>query len=156
MWPAYDVDPQVSSLWSPRDAIVERYTQIILTVAECIISGVYIWSLLGLLNLKSSVRQRRVMLDLIYVNITIVSCDFLVVVLVYLNQLGLSYPIQTFSYALKLKLEFILLNQLMAVAARGLRRESFEEKRCTYFWASLLAFRFGNLYWADCISLQKA
>ena len=28
VWPAYDPDPQISSFWSPRDAIVERYTQI--------------------------------------------------------------------------------------------------------------------------------
>ena len=27
-WPAYDPDPRISSVWSPRDAIVERYTQI--------------------------------------------------------------------------------------------------------------------------------
>ncbi len=87
------------------------------------------WSLLGLLNLKSSVRQRRVMLDLIYVNVIIVTFDILVVILVYLNQVGISHPIQTFSYALKLKLEFVVLNQLMAVAARGLQRESFEERR---------------------------
>ena len=25
VWPAYDTDPKISSLWSPRDAIVERY-----------------------------------------------------------------------------------------------------------------------------------
>lgn len=25
VWPAYDTDPKVSSVWSPRDAIVERY-----------------------------------------------------------------------------------------------------------------------------------
>ena len=28
VWPAYDPDPAISSVWSPRDAIVERYTQI--------------------------------------------------------------------------------------------------------------------------------
>lgn len=28
VWPAYDPDSQVSSSWSPRDAIVERYNQI--------------------------------------------------------------------------------------------------------------------------------
>lgn len=28
VWPAYDTDPRISSLWSPRDAIVERYNQI--------------------------------------------------------------------------------------------------------------------------------
>lgn len=87
------------------------------------------WSLLGLLNLKPSVRQRRVMLDLIYVNVVIVIFDILVVTLLYLNRVGISHPIQTFSYALKFKLEFAVLNQLMAVAARGLQRESFEERR---------------------------
>ena len=69
------------------------------------------------------------MLDLIYVNVIIVLFDILVVVLLYLNQVGISHPVQTFSYALKLKLEFVVLNQLMAVAARGLRKESFEERR---------------------------
>lgn len=69
------------------------------------------------------------MLDLIYVNVIIVLFDILVVIFVYLNQVGISHPVQTFSYALKLKLEFVVLNQLMAVAARGLQRESFEERR---------------------------
>ena len=69
------------------------------------------------------------MLDLIWVNVIIVLFDVLVVILLYLNRVGISHPIQTFSYALKLKLEFVVLNQLMAVAARGLQRESFEERR---------------------------
>ena len=69
------------------------------------------------------------MLDLIYVNVIIVLFDILVVILLYLNQVGISHPIQTFGYALKLKLEFVVLNQLMAVAARGLQREYPEERR---------------------------
>ena len=69
------------------------------------------------------------MMDLIYVNVIILSLDLVVVILLYLNQTGISHPIQTFSYALKLKLEFVVLNQLMAVAARGLQRENFEERR---------------------------
>ena len=99
------------------------------TMVELILSGIYVWSLLGLLNLKSSIRQRRVMLDLIWVNVIIMLFDILVIILLYLNRVGISHPIQTFSYALKLKLEFVVLNQLMAVAARGLQRESFEERR---------------------------
>lgn len=98
-------------------------------MVELILSGIYVWSLLRLLNLKSSVRQRRVMRDLIYVNAVLVLFDILVVILLYLNQTGISHPIQTFSYSLKLKLEFVVLNQLMAVAARGLRKETFEEQR---------------------------
>ena len=62
-------------------------------------------------------------------SIIVVALDILAVVLVYLNQTGLSHPIQTFSYAFKIRLEFVVLNQLMSVAARGLKRETFEEKR---------------------------
>ena len=106
-----------------------RYNQIGFTLVEVVLSGVYIWSLLGLLNLKSSVRQRRVMLDLVYINVIIVSLDIVVVILLYLNQTGISHPMQNFSYAVKLKLEFVVLNQLMAVAARRARRTNFEERR---------------------------
>ena len=129
VWPAYDTNPKVSSLWSPRDAIIERYTQIYFVIVEAVVSGVYIWSLLALLRMKSSVRQRRVMLDLIYANIIILAFDLLTVILVYLNQLGLSHPIQSFSYIFKLRMEFLVLNQLMSVAARGLNRDTFAEKR---------------------------
>ncbi len=55
VWPAYDPDPQVSSWWSPRDASVERYNQLGFTLVELFVSGIYIWSLFGLLHYKSSV-----------------------------------------------------------------------------------------------------
>ena len=130
VWQAYDpYNPRLSALYSPREAIVDRCTQLGYTIAENIIGGIYIWSLVKLLNLKSSVRQRRVMTDLIYVNVIAVCLDILTVVLVFLNQTGISHPIQTFSYILKLKLEFMVLNQLMAVAARGTQKESFAERR---------------------------
>ena len=126
---AYNSNPEVSSVWSPREAIVERYQQLSYTGLESLLSGFYIWALSGLLKHKSGVRQHRVMMDLIYVNLIIIVLDILLVILIYLNQLGLSHPIQLFSYAVKLRLEFLVLNQLMAVAARGLRSETYTEKR---------------------------
>lgn len=130
VWQAYDpYNPHLSALYSPRDAIIERCTQLGYTIAESILSGIYFLSLARLLNLKSNVRQRRVMTDLIYVNVIAVCLDILTVILVFLNQTGISHPIQTFSYILKLKLEFLVLNQLMAVAARGIEKEGFAERR---------------------------
>ena len=129
-WQAFNpYNPHLSALYSPREAIMDRCTQLGYTFVESIVSGIYILSLTKLLKIKSSVRQRRVMMDLIYVNVIAVSLDVLAVVLVFLNQLGISHPVQTFSYIVKLKLEFIVLNQLMAVAARGFRNESFAERR---------------------------
>lgn len=131
VWQAFNpYNPRLSALYSPREAILDRITQLGFTFAESILNGIYIWSLTKLLNLKSSVRQRRVMTDLIYVNVIAVCLDILTVVLVFLNQTGISHPVQTFSYILKLKLEFLVLNQIMAVAARGwIRKDSFAERR---------------------------
>ena len=130
MWPAYNTsNHDMSSLWSPREAIVQRYTQLGYTITESIVSGLYIWSLVGLLRLKSNVRQRRVMTDLIYVNVVVIAFDILQVGFVYTNQLGISQPVQSFNYILKLRLEFVVLNQLMDIASRGTRRKTFEKNR---------------------------
>ncbi len=56
------------------------------------------------------------MLDLVYVDVMAVALDFLEMIFVSLNINGLSHPIQTFSYALRFRLELVVLNQLMAVA----------------------------------------
>ncbi|KAL8934110.1 MAG: hypothetical protein Q9216_006070 [Gyalolechia sp. 2 TL-2023] len=148
VWPAWNTDPELTKRWSPPDGIVERFTQLGFTVAETIVSGIYINALLRLLNYKPTVRQRRVFLDLVYVNVITIALDITSTVLVYLNQTGVSHPVQIFSYILKFRLgseyppppsptlqiqflrfKFVVLNQLMAVAARGLRRETFGEKR---------------------------
>ncbi|MCJ1266404.1 hypothetical protein MMC22_006289 [Lobaria immixta] len=130
VWPAYNTsDHKMSSTWSPRLGIVNRYLQIGYTITESIISGLYIWSLVKLLRLKSNVRHRRVMTDLIYVNVMVIAFDILQVTFEYANQVGLSRPIQNFCYILRLRLEFIVLNQLMDVAARGIRRRTFGETR---------------------------
>ncbi|KAL8711831.1 MAG: hypothetical protein Q9220_003775 [cf. Caloplaca sp. 1 TL-2023] len=129
VWPAWNIDEEITKRWSPVDGIVERFTQLGFTMAECAVSGIYIHSLYQLLHWKPTVRQRRVFLDLVYVNAITIALDILAALLVYLNQTGTSHPIQIFSYALKFRLEFVVLNQLMAVAARGVRRETFGEKR---------------------------
>ncbi|KAL8945680.1 MAG: hypothetical protein Q9222_007815 [Ikaeria aurantiellina] len=129
VWPAWNIDEEITKRWSPADGIVERFTQLGFTMAECVVSGIYIHSLYQLLHWKPTVRQRRVFLDLVYVNAITIALDILSALLVCLNQTGISHPIQIFSYALKFRLEFVVLNQLMAVAARGIRRETFGEKR---------------------------
>ena len=110
-WPAYNRSGlEMSSKWSPRVAIVDRYLQIGYTITESIISGFYIWSMVRLLRLKTNVRRRRVMIDLLSVNVLVIAFDLLQVAFTYTNQLGFSQPVQTFSYILKLRLEFAVLN----------------------------------------------
>ena len=86
-WPAYNTsDHETSSLWSPRAAIVQRYSQIGYTITESIISGLYIWSLVPILRLKSNFRQQRVMMDLLFVNVVIIALDIIQVTFAYTNQ----------------------------------------------------------------------
>ena len=133
IFPAYDVNStKVSSIWSPRQAIVDRTSQLGFTIIESTISAIYIWSLAKLLRVKSTVRQRVVMRDLIRVNVIVIAFDLVITILIFLNQTNLSYSIQDFTYALKFKLEFVVLNQLMAVAAKGVRKDSFAERRYNY------------------------
>ncbi|KAL8994769.1 MAG: hypothetical protein Q9169_005353 [Polycauliona sp. 2 TL-2023] len=127
VWPAYN--PKLTHQWSAPDAIVERINHLGLTIAEVIISSIYFRALSRLLKSKPTVRQRRVFLDLVYVNVAVICLDILTTVLIYLNQLGTSHPVQVLSYILKFRLEFAVLNQLMAVAARGMRRDTFGERR---------------------------
>ena len=133
-WPAWDPDPSITNKWSPAQAIVERIAQLGFSIVEVLINTIYAISLLRLLKVKSSIRQRRVMWDLIYVVNLATMFDVLNIILVYVNRTGISHPIQTFSYILKLRLEFIVLNQLMAVAARGVGNtgNTFAEKRYNY------------------------
>ena len=131
---AYDVDPKVSSLWSPRMAIIDRTSQACFTSMEFVISGVYIHSLLGILRTKIDVSTRRVMRDLIFVNITVVVMDLAVILLIFLNQAEVAYPLQDLTYAFKYKIEFVVLNQLMAIATKGSqagrkKQATFEQRR---------------------------
>ncbi len=127
VWPAYN--PKHTRRWSAPDAIVERINQVGFTLTECAVSGVYFHALSRLLKYKPTVRQRRVFWDLVYVNVAVILLDILTTVLIYLNQLGTSHPVQGLSYIFKFRLEFAVLNQLMAVAARGIRRDTFGERR---------------------------
>ncbi|KAL8810406.1 MAG: hypothetical protein Q9223_007762 [Gallowayella weberi] len=129
IWPAYAPNKRITGEWSPRAAIVERCAQLAFSTMEVIISGIYLYCLARLLRAKPSVRQRRVMQDLLYVLLLVISLDIINIILVFVNRIGLSHPIQTFSYTLKFRFEFLVLNQLMAVAARGLQRETFGERR---------------------------
>ena len=69
------------------------------------------------------------MWDLIYVILLCISIDTLTIVLIWVNQTDIQHASQNFSYMLKFRLEFVVLNQLMSVAARGIRRETMAEKR---------------------------
>ncbi|KAI1174575.1 hypothetical protein F4777DRAFT_553660 [Nemania sp. FL0916] len=117
--PAVSRDPAVSAVWSPRDSIETRIQQVAFLLQEGIISSLYIWYTGKILKPSLQIRQRRVMLDLVYVNAAIIILDVIVIILAFTNQHLIKEPLQNLSYALKLKLEFFVLNQLMEISGDG-------------------------------------
>ncbi|KAI8625702.1 hypothetical protein F5Y19DRAFT_488881 [Xylariaceae sp. FL1651] len=117
--PAVDSNLSASAVWSPRDSIETRIQQVSFLLQESIISSLYIWYAAKILKPSLHVRQRRVMLDLVYVNVAVIFLDVVVVLLAFTNQRLIKDSLQNLSYALKLKLEFFVLNQLMEVFRDG-------------------------------------
>ena len=126
--PAVDRDPAVSAVWSPRDSIMTRIQQVAFLLQEGATSGLYIWYTGRLLQPNLQIRERRVMLDLIYVNATVIILDIIVIVLAFTNQHLIKEPLQNISYALKLKLEFFVLNQLIEVSRDGFSKSRSGKK----------------------------
>ena len=113
-----------SLLYSPREAIMERCQQISYTTVEVIISGIYIHSLHHHLKIKPDVVQKQVLLDLVTVLFIGFVLDAITVAMVFFNHTGMNHAIQAFSYILKLKLEFVVLNQLKNLFAPNRLRHS--------------------------------
>ncbi|MCJ1331183.1 hypothetical protein MMC10_007871 [Thelotrema lepadinum] len=127
--PAVDRDPAISAVWSPRDSIETRIQQVAFLLQEGIISSMYIWYTGKLLKPNVQIRERRVMLDLIFVNAAVIILDVVVIVLAFTNEHLAKEPLQNLSYALKLKLEFFVLNQLLEVSKEGFSNRSGKKSR---------------------------
>lgn len=89
---------------------------------EVIISGLYLWEarkMLRIVDLNRSKGSNRVMTHLIYVNVLVILLDMTIIG----TELGGVHVIQTTYksavYSVKLKLEFIVLNQLRSLVKRG-------------------------------------
>ena len=96
-----------------------RYQQIAFLLQEGAISILYIVYAHRLLKPNSHVRERRVVWDLVAVSAAVISTDLVVILLAFTNEHVLKEPLQNFSYALKLELEFFVLNQLLEVSGAG-------------------------------------
>ena len=117
--PAVSKDPTVSNYWSPRDSVETRIQQVAFLLEESIISGLYIWGATKMLKPNVNIKERRVMWDLIYVSTSVIVMDIIVIVLAFTNIRLIKEPLQNLSYAFKLKFEFVVLSQLMAISAKG-------------------------------------
>ena len=118
-WFALDPQPEVTKLWTPRDNIMLRISQLVLFLQESTLSLLYIWGTIKILAPNEKININRIKWDLVAVNSFIIATDLVNVVLTYTEEHYAKEPIQNFSYAFKLRIEFVVLNQLMAVTSQS-------------------------------------
>ena len=112
-------------------SIMERVQMTLFCVQEYIISGIYVWATVRLLGGGYKKRTRSVMMQLLWINISIMGMDVAMLVMEYLQQYAMETVMKGTIYSVKLKLEFAVLNQLMRLANSSRNQDLHEENRYT-------------------------
>jgi len=102
--------------------IMERIQQTVFTLQEVIISGLYIFHTVRFLDAGFATRTRKVVALLISVQVLAISMDAGLTTFDFMNMFTLKCTLHPFVYSVKLKLEFIVLNQLLSIVKRGLTK----------------------------------
>lgn len=95
---------------------VESLQMTAFCIQEFIISGVYVYSTIKLLRPVYHGRTRKVMMLLIWINLIIIAMDIGLLAMEYSHNYDIEATSKPMFYSIKLKLEFAVLNQLMALA----------------------------------------
>ena len=106
-----------SASWAYHFNIMERVQLALFCVQECIISTIYIYCTVRLLKSICHSRTRQVMIELIIINAMCLSMDAVLIGLEYSNNYVGETSTKAMIYAIKLKLEFAVLNQLMKLTS---------------------------------------
>lgn len=83
---------------------------------EFVISGIYVFATLKLLKPVYNSRTRKTMTQLIVINLIIISMDMVLLAMQFSNYYYIQASVKATIYSIKLKLEFGVLNSLMALA----------------------------------------
>ena len=96
--------------------VMEKLQMTAFCSQEFIISGVYVYSTIRLLKPVYHGRTRKVMTQLIWINLIIIGMDVCLLAMEYSNIYTIEATLKAMVYSIKLKLEFAVLNQLMTLA----------------------------------------
>lgn len=108
---ANDVDP-VPAPFLAGYPVMESIQVTMFCIQEIIISGLYIWATIKLLDFTAESRKRRLIAELLILNITLVSMDFVLLGVQYSGYRLLQVALKGFVYSMKIKFEFAVLNRL--------------------------------------------
>ena len=109
-----------SAAWIDKFNIVERVQLAGFCIQEFIISTIYLYSTTRLLRSTYHNLSKKVMWQLILVNCICIGMDIVLICLEYTNQYIGEASMKPMIYAIKLKLEFTVLNQLVGLAKGSL------------------------------------
>jgi hypothetical protein len=115
--------PRVKSLFLAAG----RMQAVVFSVQETIISAIYIWAVLRLLTPTRSAKT-RLMRRLIYVNAIIIALDLAALGTVIADSFLIDVSSKPVIYAVKLKLEFTVLNQLMKASSAAVNAASGQSR----------------------------
>jgi hypothetical protein len=103
--------------WYPA---MEKVQIVGFTVQETIISGIYIYMARKMVKENCDDHTKRRIRLLILVQVTCILLDLPFIVLAYTEIFLLKATLTSFAYAIKLKLEFFVLNQLIGIVRHGI------------------------------------
>lgn len=106
-------------LWLKIYNVYERIQLIVFTLQELIISIIYIRAALKMLQPGDSPNTESTRKLLIYLNILCIVLDIVFVIQVYIGDWVYKTGTQSLAYAIKLSIEFIVLNKLMDIYRLG-------------------------------------
>ncbi|KAL8728227.1 MAG: hypothetical protein Q9166_005530 [cf. Caloplaca sp. 2 TL-2023] len=105
--------------WQHKFDIMERIQLVGFCLQEFLISALYIVSTVRILGSVYHSMTRKVMLQLILINLVCIGMDIVLIGLEFSGRYVSEASIKPMFYAIKLKLEFTVLNQLMGLSKVG-------------------------------------
>lgn len=112
--------PNNADLWTARFNVMERIQLAGFCIQETVISGLYVHATVRMLRSIYHSSTRKVMLQLIFINFCCIGMDIVLICLEYTDKYVGEASIKPMIYAIKLKLEFTVLNQVMDMTNVGL------------------------------------
>lgn len=100
-------------------AVMEKIQMTIWSLQELIISGVYLWEVHKTLKMVYEGGTRKVLYELIAINVVIIILDIALLTVEFLNLYQIEVTLKGMIYSIKLKLEFGVLSKLVKIVTHN-------------------------------------
>lgn len=102
-----------SALFTPAFSIFERIQLIAFSLQEVVLSVIYSWEAVRLLNLRPRGHYRGTLVQLLVVNLSMILMDAAVIGVQYSGLFDIHVTLKAMVYSVKLKLEYAILGKLV-------------------------------------------